>query len=262
MDYLYDGSFDGLLTCIYHNYYLETADGVYLSDSYQPSILSTSRTVVTDPCLASRVYKAIEDKLSEESLHNIYHAFLSQCPDKENIILDYVRFGFRIGSRIDSYHTHPKVQPLHKMARKVTLEVHRFLGLLRFADNGRFLHARVAPDHNILTMLADHFAERLKNERWVIEDEKRNLAAIYDGPSRPKRSRQRHWYIIFIERPLEYSEEVEDPYQELWKLYFSRITIDSRRNPKLQTQFVPKRYRKNLLEFEPLLDSHEVLLDE
>ncbi|MGI5880927.1 MAG: DUF4130 domain-containing protein [Syntrophomonadaceae bacterium] len=65
-----------------------------------------------------------------------------------------------------------------------------------------------------------------------------------------------------MDSPLEYPEEVRDPYQELWKLYFNRIAIDSRRNPKLQTQFVPIRYRKNLLEFEPLFDSQEVMRNE
>ncbi len=254
MDYLYDGSFDGLLTCIYHNYYLEKADGIYVQELYQPALLIESYSVVTNEQLSSRVYKAIEDKLSDESLHHIYHAFLSKYVDRENIILKYLRLGFRMGPRIDSYHTHPDVQPLHKIARKVTTEVHRFLGLLRFTDNGSFLHARLAPDHNILCMLADHFAERLRNERWIIEDEKRNLAVIYDGMTRNRGSKQRHWYIICLDAPLVYPAQGCDPYQELWKLYFNRISIESRSNPKLQTQFVPLRYRGNLVEFEPLMN--------
>jgi len=251
MDYLYDGTFDGFLTCIYHNYYDEAADGIYPREFYQPSLMNRWMLVTPDQQHAARVYQAIEEKMAGDSLHNIYYAFLAQYPNKETIILNYIRLGFRMGSTIDSYHTHPHVQPLHKIARKVTAEVHRFLGLLRFSDNGRFLHARLAPDHNILPMLADHFAERLKHERWIIEDEKRNQAVIYDGFSRPKGSRQRHWYIICLDDPLNCEAGAEDPYQELWKLYFNRIAIESRRNLRLQAQFVPRRYRKNLLEFEP-----------
>lgn len=262
MDYLYDGSFDGFLTCVYYNYYHEAADGVFPQALYQPSLIIRSSVVVTNPGYAARVYRSIEERLAEESLRHVYYAFLSEAPNKESIILNYLRLGFRMGSKIDSYHTHPHVQPLHKISRKVGTEVHRFLGLLRFADNGRFLHARLAPDHNILPLLADHFAERLKNERWVIEDEKRRLAVVYDGKGREGIPKQRNWYIICLQDALKYDVNEEDPYQELWKLYFNKITIESRRNPRLQTQFVPKRYRKNLVEFEPLSKNGESFRDE
>lgn len=252
MDYLYDGSFDGFLTCVYFNYYRETADGIYPREFYQPSLINNYCVVETNAEYAGRVYKAIEEKLSGSSLYNVYYTFLTAHPEKENIILKYLRLGFRMGSTIDSYHTHPDVLPLHKLSRKVTAEVHRFLGLLRFSDYGGFLHARLAPDHNILPLLADHFAERLKHERWIIEDQKRNLAVIYDGHTIRKGNKQRQWYIIALENELQCHMSDEDPYKELWKLYFKRISIESRRNTRLQTQFVPLRYRKNITEFEPL----------
>ncbi|WP_054696996.1 TIGR03915 family putative DNA repair protein [Syntrophomonas palmitatica] len=258
MDYLYDGSFDGLLTCVYYNYYREKANGIYYREGYQPSLADSSCDVVTNPDYAHRVYKAIEEKLSGNSLHNIYHTFLSSCPDKENLILNYLRLGFRLGAKLDSYHTHPDVQPLHKTARKVTLEVHRLLGLLRFSDNGKFLHAKITPDHNILPLLADHFAERLKNERWLIEDCKRYLAVIYDGQNKNNRpNTQRPWYLLNLEQPLDSAILEQDPYEELWKLYFYKICIDSRRNPRLQAQFVPYRYRKHLVEFQPYFNDND-----
>lgn len=254
MDYLYDGSFDGFLTCIYHNYYQEKADGIYYRELYQPSLVNKNCVVTTNAELAARVYKAIEKKLSSRSLRYIYYVFLSSAPDKENIILNYLRLGFRMGAKIDAYHTHPDVRPFHIIARKVFREAHRFLGLLRFIDNGKFLHAKLAPDHNILPLLADHFAERLKNERWIIEDNRRNLAVIYDGERVSRQNAQgRQWYLICLVHELEYNLPEEDPYQELWKLYFNKISIESRKNPRLQTQFVPKRYRSNLVEFDPLL---------
>lgn len=249
MDYLYDGSFDGLLTCIYYNYYRDTAQGIYPSDIYQPSLLHDYCIVTANPEYAGKVYQAVENKLSGNSLFNIYYVFLASHPDKENLILRYLRLGFRIGSALDSYHTHPDVQPLHKTARKVAAEVHRFLGLLRFTDNGRFLYAKLSPDHNIAPLLADHFAERLRNESWIIEDEKRQLAVIYDGRNRKKGVKQRQWYIVELESDLECTIQECDHYEDLWKLYFNRISIESRRNPRLQNQFVPLRYRKNLIEF-------------
>ena len=39
IDYLYDGTFEGLLTCIYENYYTEKASGIFREEAYQSNLL-------------------------------------------------------------------------------------------------------------------------------------------------------------------------------------------------------------------------------
>ena len=252
MDYLYDGSFEGLLTCIYFNYYGEKASGIYRQEYYQPGLMIDSTDVITEPVLAARVYKAIERKISKTSLDFVYHTFVSSASNKEILILNYLRLGFRLGAKVDFYYSHPDVYPLHKAAHQVTAEVHRFLGLLRFADAGNFLYAVLSPDHNILPLIADHFADRLAGERWIIHDRKRKLAIVYDGHHSDEDPfcAQRKWYITDFSHngqlPLTQREQY---YQELWQLYFDKISIESRRNPRLQAQFVPYRYRNDMVEF-------------
>jgi probable DNA metabolism protein len=244
MEYLYDGSLDGLLTCIYLNYYQEPAAGIYQQEYYHPTLMVDNILAVTDPVLAARVYEAIPAKISEDALNLIYHTYLSSAANKENLILRYLRLGFRMGPKINLYHSHPDVYPLQKAARQVTLEVHRFLGLLRFADTGRFLYAALTPDHNILPLIADHFADRLAHERWIIHDQKRKLAVVYDGSAQP------HWYLTDFSRHLLPSlPKKEQYYQQLWQLYFNEIAIETRCNPRLQSHFVPLRYRSHLTEF-------------
>jgi len=108
------------------------------------------------------------------------------------------------------------------------------------------------PDHYILPLIADHFADRLAGERWIIHDRKRGLAVVYDGHQTDKDPfcAQRKWYITDFSHngqlPLTQREQY---YQELWQLYFDKISIESRRNPRLQAQFVPYRYRNDLVEF-------------
>ncbi len=254
MDYLYDGSFEGLLTCIYFNYYEEKASGIYQREYYQPALMIESSEIITDPLLAARVYRAIEEKISRDSLDLIYHTFVSSVSGKEILILNYLRLGFRLGPRIDLYHTHADVYPLRKAAHKVTAEVHRFLGLLRFADAGSFLYAVLSPDHFILPLIADHFADRLAGERWIIHDRKRDLAVVYDGhvADEDQSFPRRKWYITDFPDPgpLPLSQK-EQYFQSLWQHYFDKIGIESRRNPRLQAQFVPHRYRHDLVEFKP-----------
>jgi len=259
MDYLYDGSFDGLLTCIYHHYYREPATGIYPQDLYQPNLLSPSMVVVTEPALAERVYRAIEEKISSRALETVYHVYISSSPEKENLILGYIRLGFQMGSRVDLYHSHPAVYPVQRLERKVVGEAHRLLGLLRFADMGGFLYAVMAPDHNVLPLLADHFAERLRGERWIIHDKRRNLAIIYNGHDRSCSGLAVHakWYITDFSYRLEESvPESERQWQRLWQDYFKKVSIESRYNPRLQSRCVPHRYRRYLVEFQLPASGH------
>lgn len=271
VDYLYDGSYEGLLTCIYHHYYREAAAGIYSEEGYQPSLVNKYSVVGADPKYSSRVSWGIREKISAFSLRLVYYTYLSSCKGKENLILNYLLLGFRLGAKIDYNHTHPQVQPLHKAARLVRDEAERLLGFLRFSDQGQFLYAALSPDHAILPLLADHFADRLAQERWIIHDLKRKMAVIYDGrisqekdgareetgdcagPAKlkGKRSyRERRWYLTELDHQPEAFAAEEEWYRELWKLYFDKISIASRRNPRLQAQFVPQRYRKHLTEFE------------
>ncbi len=47
----------------------------------------------------------------------------------------------------------------------------------------------------------------------------------------------------------EISQE-ERKYQELWKTFVKAISIETRKNLKVQKQFMPRRYWKNMLEME------------
>ncbi len=247
MNYLYDGSFDGLLTCIYWNYYGEKISGIYNVNQYQQSIIENYKIIKTDEKLAEKVYSAIELKISKQALDYVYYCFLSNNLNKENYILDFVKIGFKLGKNTLDYYSHDKIMPIHEIYKKVSFERHRFLGLLRFSDIKGILYAKYSPDHNISVLVADHFADRLKNEKFIIHDIKRNLAVVYSDSS---------WYLtdFKLKQSIEYSEK-EKLFQRLWQGYFNQLSIKERKNINLQFQFVPARYRKNLVEFNYTVDS-------
>ena len=49
IDYLYDGTFEGLLTCIYENYYTEKASGIFREEAYQSNLLGGCMTNTRRP---------------------------------------------------------------------------------------------------------------------------------------------------------------------------------------------------------------------
>jgi probable DNA metabolism protein len=242
IDYLYDETFDGLLSCIFAHYYEEKAAGIYPARLYQPSFLHGAKTVTSDPERAARVYTALERKTTRLAPRKVYYAFLSDTAGKENLILAYVLLAFRLGPRLATCRVQPEVLPLEIVSDRVATEYERFLGYVRFQDMGRFLYAAIKPDHYILPLLADHFADRLAKENFMIHDTGRDMALVWDG---------REAYLTPFRHRGEWpANEKERRFQALWREYFDGVEIRERHNPRLQAQFVPRRYRAHLTEFQ------------
>jgi probable DNA metabolism protein len=248
VDYLYDGTFEGFLTCVHAYYYDEKASGIYRKDNYQASLLHGCRFIETDEEKAVRVYEAIERKISRDDLRRIYRVFLSSNADKENMLLQYILLGFREGSGISQLHSNPAVFAVQQCENKVSFETHRIKGLARFSalknsasENGQeILYCCFEPDHDILELVANHFADRLKNDPFIIHDKTRSKAIFAQGGS---------WYIAgFTDQDLPKYGVAEKEYQDLWKKYFETIAIKERTNPRCQKNFMPVRYWKNLTE--------------
>jgi len=247
MIYLYDGSFYGLLTCIYEHYYVESVVEIYDQHIFLGSVLDKTLFIEADEEKAVKVETAIRDKFSMQGYLDMYRTFLSNDISKDCYILDYIVHGFKLGTKMDRLYTESYVLKIRQLSRKVGFEAHRFNGLLRFIEKKPFLYAKFEPDHDILVIIAEHFADRFYNERVIIHDTKRQKAVI---------AHKGQWFVqetctiqtldVLIEIPI---TEEENLLQQLWKGYFEHIGIEGRKNLKLQQQFVPLKYRKHILEF-------------
>jgi probable DNA metabolism protein len=242
--YLYDGSFEGFLTCVYNSYYdnLKPAE-IKSAYDYVPDLIHHTINIATDRSKADKVYEAIRNKVSEEALIHVFYVFLSCIEDSDTLLLNYIKLAFKLGSNVDMHLHNDTVLSIHKISRMVGLEKHRMLGFVRFTSlaNGVY-YAPIEPDHNILGLVAPHFASRLSSQHWIIHDIRRKIAAIYNTSE---------WVLCPIEdERLELYSGKKDIslYEELWKGYFENISIEERRNPRLQKRMMPSRYWRHLTE--------------
>jgi probable DNA metabolism protein len=135
-------------------------------------------------------------------------------------------------------------------AGKVTHEIHRLTGLLRFSPESDGVYtARCAPDNFILPALAEHFTLRFGEMPWAIIDEKRGLCLRKTGgedailvPWPPDLPLPASLSGAAVERTR------TDSWEELWRLYHKSINNESKKNLRLQRQFMPERYQKYLTE--------------
>ena len=241
IDYLYDGTFEGLLTCIYENYYTEKASGIFREEAYQSNLLGGCMEVKTDPQKAITVYEAIEKKISAYDLRRIYRVFLSSDEYKETRILRYIILGFKTGGRISMMHSDPVVLDIQTIEKKVNVERERMMQFVRFSVmENDVLYAEVEPDHDVLELIAGHFCDRYKNDPFIINDVRRGKALI---------AYQRRWYISdFDGSDIPGISADEEKIRALWRDYFRNIAIKERTNQRCQKNFMPERYWKHLTE--------------
>jgi len=139
----------------------------------------------------------------------------------------------------------PDVLIVLKTAGKVQHEIHRLQGLLRFnpGKNGTYI-ARCSPDYFILPALAEHFTLRFGETSWAIIDEKRDLCLC--------RAKGGEALLVPYKENSELTqiEKNNDSWESLWQLYHRTINNEGRKNPRLQRQFMPEKYRKYLPEME------------
>jgi probable DNA metabolism protein len=185
-------------------------------------------------------------ELSVDAYYAALYAQMSCKPIKKEIAR-FIEKVSRAGNREDANRAATDrgdgdVLAVLKEASKVTREIHRLTGMLRFSpESGGVYTARCAPDNFILPALAEHFTLRFGETPWAIIDEKRGLCL--------RKTTGSEAVLLPLSSCLPFSEKVStDSWEELWRLYHKSINNESRKNPRLQRQFMPERYHKYLTE--------------
>ncbi len=240
--YVYDGSFEGILTAVFEAFYRKEApDAILTEEGLQQELFASYSYIQTDPAKSDRVYSSIWRNISEDALKNVYHTFLSEEPDAGTLIYRYLKLGWKMGSSVDMFLSNDTVFKIMDINRRLGFEVHRLKGFVRFRQVGEGIYySTISPDNNIVELLAPHFAERLSDQRWIIHDVRREIAALYN---------LKEWIVSeFSAGEIPGVTDEEKLYSKLWKRFFTTLEIPSRKNSKLQRQLLPRRYWEHLTE--------------
>lgn len=145
--------------------------------------------------------------------------------------------------------SHPDVLGLRQTAFKISREKEHMLQFVRFQKTVDGVYfAAVNPIYNVVPLVLDHFADRFADQKWVIYDLNRGFGFYYDLDS----LREIDFFKPVDSRTGRLSEaelaEGETLLQEAWQAYFSAVSIPERANPRLQRQYMPKRFWPYLTE--------------
>lgn len=193
-----------------------------------------------------RTAEAVRRKISQEAYAWIYRASLSREEGRADKIFRFLAKGFQWGARTVKMLKDPDVYAVFSMNRQVANEAHLLTGFLRFSElPAGLLAAVMGPEHNVLSLVADHFSERMSGERWLIFDKNRGSAALHEPG---------YGFILLSELPKRWRDclselKREGEYEELWRIFHSAVSIDERENRACQKSHLPLRFRPYMTEF-------------
>ena len=157
MTYSYDGSFEGLLCCVFESYEKKELPRAIFPDGPRQGFLYPNKAIPTEEEKARRVADSIRDKISVRALRLILRTFLTCLDSKELYILRFLRMGFREGDRVLLRLADPVVGTMAKAVMHLENEAGLLMGFIRFSDYGGVLASVIEPKNFVLPLIARPF---------------------------------------------------------------------------------------------------------
>ena len=251
--YSFDGTMDGLLTAVFEAFSLhEEPEQLLKEGDALPLFCDYNYQVTTDEAKARRVWTGLEKRLSREAMKLISVSWLSELQELNTPLFLYICKVFRQGD-ISRNFADTDVLTVTNIARRVLHEQLRMKQFIRFqkAKDGTYL-AVVAPDHNVLPLITDHFSDRFNDQPWLIYDARRHYGFHYDGQQVIRITFEDEGAVPFDLTNGKLQTDVlssdDQLLQDLWRTYFKAICIKERMNPRKQLKDMPRRYWKYMTE--------------
>lgn len=239
--YLYDGSFEGFLSCVFDSYVYRESPVRFWDPARQEPTLLPARQIPTVPGHAGRV-RAKLGQIDPEALDLVVKGFLTCAPEREVLIFRFIQKLLVQGRPLLRQLTDEAVFPLQKAVRHLEGEVHLLKGFVRFSEFEGLLAGEIRPKNRVLPLLRPHFCDRMYNEVFLLYD-RTNREALVHRPGR--------WAILPLEEfHMAAPSEEEAMYRRLWKRFYDTIEIKERRNPTLRRTHMPQRYWETMTEFQ------------
>ena len=244
---------EGIFTGVYEAYALHLSNRLpherirlQAGMEAQPMLFADYREVAPDTVKAEKVMRTLKSRFTREDYEAVWMAMTAPFSDKAQAVYGSVVWGLSNKCRgsILQHLTNENVRRLMELSRGAGKELQHLKGFLRFEElESGLLSSIIRPKNAILPLLAVHFADRLPMENFVIYDEGRQQYALHPAG--------KEWFLMQgeeqdIQQGLSAGEEY---YRELFREFCHSISIDERRNLKLQRNMLPLRFRPYMTEF-------------
>lgn len=212
MNLVYDGSFSGFISAI--------KKAIEFKDQF----ITISKEPTLDENLV--VNRDENDRLffKADEIEKLKILFLSEISGFENIAIGVIR------------KDQESIKTFFQIRERLFKSIRKFKAFLRFKKiREGFYFAVFEPEFNILEFVGNYFKNKM-NFDFIIYDAKREIAFISFNK------------VVKIEK-IKINTDIKDEVENLWKKFHKFISIETRKNEKIQKQKIPLKYRKHMTEF-------------
>jgi probable DNA metabolism protein len=250
MIYIIDGSLESILCAVFERFERKPVQvQLKLNRLYEPDAFEEILVIHNDAGKADRVWKGLQSRLDRKWMRMYYCTFLSEKPEALHSLFEFTCYLFSNEKGAEENYGNEHVLAIAQTAGKVEREKHRMEAFIRFkhAADGMF-YCGIDPDFNVIPLIMKHFKDRYADQKWVLYDLKRNYGIFYDLEKVEEIYLSDEDQQKLTGTQKELVSEKEGMYADLWINYFKSTNIVARKNMKLHTRHVPKRYWKYLTE--------------
>lgn len=249
--YRYDGTLDGMLTCIFESYDKHELPFAILGPRIGQGTLYETRNVPASPEKAQRVLAGLTRVAGESASHLVQLTYLTGLPEKERRALLFTRLAMKTGPDVMRLLTDQRVNLLVQAVRYLQTEAHLLCGFVRFTEEDGTLVSFISPRNDVLPLLDIHFSDRFPEERFIIYDRTHRKALMHLPDA------SRIVPLNELKRPVASQSELD--IQMLWRRFHQTIAVEGRINPRLQRNMLPLHFRPDMIEFQAILDEKGAL---
>lgn len=241
MTLIYDSSFEGFLSLVYEVYYKKLHVKEISKEKIQTLLSDDIYEIQTDSYKAQKVLTALKNSFSKKNFSTVTNIFLCDSKNFEKELLDYIILGFKEQRNLQNIN-HPSIFYIKTLEKEFFSTVHKMKGFVRFEElDDETLYAKIDTKFNVLYFLGEHFLKRIGKLDFIIHDTKRGYALVKNKEE------------ISIKKVAHADEPIlskdEEKFKKLWKTFFQSVSIEKRKNKKLQQNLVPLIYRTYMSEF-------------
>lgn len=252
MNYLFDGTYNGFLCCVFEYFEYKDANLQLLvegNDASQIALFGSSKSIITDLTKAKRVQTGLQKHLGTSLAMDFFRVFLSEDRKAWAASFNIICQIFSGKTNILENYGDDDVLYFKQTLKKVSRERHRMKAFIRFSKSSDGMYfAIIEPDFNVLPLIATFFKNRYADQEWLIYDVKRKYGLLFNKTSVIEVNLSAEEKHALTSDSVITLDEKDEHFQNLWKRYYQSTNIEARRNMKLHLQYVPKRYWKYLVE--------------
>lgn len=243
-----EDSLESIFTAVYCAYewkYIPEHTRIQIGEEAELRLFAKYRSVDTDGARSAKVIRTLRRRFGEDFYYTICLALSGRDGDKADAVYHTIALGLKLArpENVMERLAEPCVHRVFAISRGAGREYDHLRGFLRFSEleNG-VLYAQIKPKNQLLHFLAEHFADRLPGEAFLIHDVGRGIFAVHE-PGQP-------WFMAQNPEWHQIEESGEEKYyQELFRHFCHKIAIKERENRKLQNQMLPLRFQDFMTEF-------------